>query len=75
MLHIPTSMIFYEDGEKYVQNLYFPAVGTFIRLNTILAKNNMQTLTRLAKGLGISRYRDLRKSQLIEEIYKHIQFP
>ena len=75
MLDIPTSMIFYEDGEQYVKNLYFPAVGTFIRLNTNLAKNNVRTLTKLAKGLGISRYTYLRKSQLIEEIHKHIQFP
>jgi len=75
MMDIPKSMIFYEDGEQYVKNLHFSEVGTFIRLNTNLAKNNMRTLMKLAKGLGISRYTYLRKSQLIDEIYKHIQFP
>lgn len=74
MIYVTKDKQFIEDGDVYVKDLYFPNVGTFIRLNTNLSKNNLKTLRRLAKGLNIYRYSVLSKNALINEIIKYITF-
>ena len=68
MIFVPKSKQFEYDGETYAKDLYFPKVGTFIKLNTVLAKNTVVTLKKLAKGLEVPRYSMLRKGELIGEI-------
>lgn len=71
---IPKSKQFIEDGEIYVKDLYFPGVGTFIRLNINLTKNTLRTLRKLAKGLKIHNYSLYNKGSLLTELNKHITF-
>jgi hypothetical protein len=74
MLYVTKDKQFVEDGNIYVKDLYFPDVGTFIRLNTDLAKNDIRTLRKLAKGLKIHRYSVFNKKLLIHEINNNIVF-
>jgi len=73
-MRVPKNKQFSEDGEIYVKDLYFPDVGTFIRLNTNLAKNTLRTLRKLAKGLKIHNYSLYNKGPLLTELHKHITF-
>lgn len=74
MIQVPKSNQFMDNGETYIRDLYFPNVGTFIRLNRDLTKNNIKTLRKLAKGLGIPRFSSFNKSDLILEIQNRIDF-
>ena len=67
MIFVPKSKQFEYDGETYAKDLYFPKVGTFIKLNTVLAK-------KLAKGFDVPRYSMLKKGQLIDEIKIRLVF-
>lgn len=74
MLYVTQDNQFRYRNVTYAKDLYFPNVGTFIWLNTNLAKNNLRLLKQLAKALQVPRFSTYTKAALLTELNKHIQF-